>query len=88
MTKRVLDINVNGYRSRGRPKIKWINYVKDVMDKQRVSAETSAKAMGSIPIQDRHLYKPCPDNSEENHKPYTPNRFRKRPGQELYTLNR
>ena len=37
--KRVLTMNVEGYRGRGRPKKKWMDCVKDDMGKRGVSEE-------------------------------------------------
>lgn len=39
--RRVLDINKDGYRSRGSPKKRWMNCLKDDMSKE-VSAEMTA----------------------------------------------
>lgn len=41
VTRRLLDMNVNGYRSRGRPKKNWMICVKDDMRMKGVSGLTT-----------------------------------------------
>jgi hypothetical protein len=42
ITKRVMTINVDGHRSRGRPRKRWMDCVKDDMKRKEVSMEMTS----------------------------------------------